>query len=402
MKKSFLLSVVIGLAMAAGPAAGANPMPKWGHVADGVIDDYETALTTEGVVGGAVTVFDANGSVYSRNFGMRDRAARRAVDDDTLFHWASVTKVFTSIAVMQLVERGKISLDDPVTRYVPEFKQVHNPFGSADEISIRQLLTHSAGLRGPSWPWNADGAEERAEWQPLEPAQWDQIAAMFPYTEVEFAPGSRTSYSNLGLLIAGEIVARVSGDSLETYVDKNVLRPLGMFHSFFDATPWVLVNERTHDYIVADGHTVDQGALLDSGATAPNGGLNGTVGDMRLFVKFLMGAKDSYPILRRDTLEAMFEPAYELQRDDRRTVYVGLGFFVSDERDASGQNHRYVGHSGFQRGNRSAISFSRDGCCAFVFAANTVRRRAGNASASALRIALADRLFPIMRARKDR
>lgn len=402
MNRALALALLMMFGAAGCPAEAAK-VPRWTATAATAVDEYEAALRREGVVGGAVTVLDGAGGEYSRPFGLRDRDARLPVDRETIFHWASVTKVFTSIAVMQLVERGRMSLDDPVTRYIPEFRTVHNPFGSADAVTIRQLLTHSAGLRGPSWPWNADGTPERADWQPLEPTRWDQVAAMFPYTEIEFEPGSRASYSNLGLLVAGEIVARVSGDSLETYIDKNILRPLGMLHSFFDATPYGLEASRTHDYIVTGGQTVDQGALLDSGATAPNGGLNGTMSDMGLFLKFLMGSPQSYPVLSGATLDAMFEPAFEMQRDNRRTVWIGIGFFVSDERDASGKVHRYIGHSGFQRGNRSAISIARDGCCAFVFAANTVTRGTGNPSAPNMRIAFADRLFPQMRTqRKDK
>ena len=85
-------------------------------------------------------------SSHSATEGYQDLATKRPVDADTIFHWASITKTFTGIAIMQLRDRGLLSLDDPVVKYVPELRRVHNPFGDISQVTIRHLMTHSAGL----------------------------------------------------------------------------------------------------------------------------------------------------------------------------------------------------------------------------------------------------------------
>ena len=366
---------------------------------DAAVDTYETDERDEGVVGGAVALTVRNGILFERDYGLRDRSAGLPVDRDTVWHWASVTKVFTAIAAMQLVERGKLSLDDSVAKYVPEVALVHDPFGDPRAITIRQLLTHSAGFRGPTWPWNADGAEDAPSWQLHEPKTWEQIAAMMRYSAIEFAPGSKASYSNLGMSLLGRVVEVVSGDSIGVYIDKNVLKPLRMTHSYFNATPWLLRPERSHNYVVRNGATTDLGAEVETGATLANGGLNGTMADMARFVAFLLGVPAAYPVIKRETLARMLEPQLVFEKDDRRTVSIGLGFFVVDERDASGRVHRYFGHSGFQQGHRTSLYISADGSGAFIFAANTARTGQGNPSPGKLRIALVDRVFSLMRKR---
>lgn len=396
MKIRLFLSFGALCLIGCGSARAEQSAPEQAALA--AIEKYEAALRDEGVIGGAVSVMTGPGEVLTRNFGFSDAGQQHLVTSQTQFHWASVTKVFTSIAAMQLVEHGQLRLDDPVVRYIPEFRAVHSDFGGPETITIEHLLTHSSGLRGASWPWNGDGADERADWQPIEPTEWEQIEAMFPYTDITFAPGSQVSYSNLGILILGEVIHRITGDQIEIQIEKNILRPLGMAHTYFDRTPWRWGGLRTHDYIVGkDGGLIDQGNALDSGVTAANGGLNGTTEDMMLFVRFLIGDPSSYQIISRATLGEMLRPRLAFQKDDRRTISMGLGFFISDERDASGQVFRYFGHAGFQRGNRSAIHIAQDGCCAFVFAANTVKRGSGNPSAGLLRADLADTLFPLLR-----
>ena len=106
-------------------------------------------------------------------------------------------------------------------------------------ITIRDLLTHSAGFRNPTWPWDCDDATN-CDWQPFEPTRWTQVAAMLPYTHVAFKPGSRWSYSNLGYVFLGQIIERLTGDDFEVYIDKNILMPLGMTRSYFDRAPYFL------------------------------------------------------------------------------------------------------------------------------------------------------------------
>src|SRR5690606_33954503 len=117
---------------------------------------YHEPMDTEGVVGGSVWLLHKGDVLAREHHGVADLEARRQVDDSTIFHWASITKTFTAIAIMQLRDRGRLTLDDTVVHYLPELRRVHNPFGSMEAITIRHLLSHSSGFRNPTWPWGGD------------------------------------------------------------------------------------------------------------------------------------------------------------------------------------------------------------------------------------------------------
>ena len=107
---------------------------------------YERELKDAGVVGSSFTFIRGNKVLAHYNFGSANLAKNQAVDDNTIYHWASNTKPFTGIAIMQLRDRGLLKLDDPVTKYLPELRAVHNSFGSMDEITIRELMIDSSGI----------------------------------------------------------------------------------------------------------------------------------------------------------------------------------------------------------------------------------------------------------------
>ena len=260
---------------------------------------YQAKLKEEHIVASTTVLLRDGKVIEADNFGVGDIVAKRPTDLKSIYHWGSVTKTFTSIAILQLRDKGLLKLDDPVVRYVPNFAQVHDSFGKIETITLRDLLTHSAGLRNVSWPWNAGKA-----WEPFEPPAYAQLEAMFPYTEIEFKPGSKYSYSNLGYAILGEVIEAVSHEPYVGYVDKHIFKPLKMYDSYFNLTPDHLKAFRVQSYAVTDaGALVDQGGDFDTGATVANGGLNAPVGDMIAYVRFLSGAgsEDEYRfVLSRD------------------------------------------------------------------------------------------------------
>ena len=193
---------------------------------------YELELRQAGVVGSSFVFLRDNKVVADYRYGSANLAKGQAVDADTIWHWASNTKPFTGIAIMQLRDRGLLKLDDAVTKYLPELRAVHNSFGSMDEITVRQLMTHSAGFRGGTWPWGGG-----KDWEPFEPTEYSQLVAMFPYTEIRIKPGSKFSYSNPGIIFLGKIIEKLSGEDYEVYIDKNIFKPLEMYRSYFDTTP---------------------------------------------------------------------------------------------------------------------------------------------------------------------
>ena len=185
-----LFPFVVAVAAGQTPPRGAAPSPGSKSADPLAAFDrfFDASLTDQAIVGASFVLVRDHRVAHARTFGYADLQARRPVDADTIFHWASITKTFTGIAIMQLRDRGLLSLDDPIVKYLPELRQVHNPYGAMDAITLRMLLSHSAGFRNPTWPWGGD-----QDWHPFEPPGWAQVAAMLPYTKIEFPPGSKYS-----------------------------------------------------------------------------------------------------------------------------------------------------------------------------------------------------------------
>src|SRR5436305_1206849 len=119
-------------------------------------DLYRTRLRQLGIVGSSLAVIHNNDVIVEEFYGDANREKSQPVDRDTTYHWASITKTFTGIAIMQLRDRGLLSLDDPAVKYVPELREVHNPYGDISQVTTRHLMTHSAGFRAGTWPWGGD------------------------------------------------------------------------------------------------------------------------------------------------------------------------------------------------------------------------------------------------------
>ncbi len=339
----------------------------------------DSELTRHGIVGGGFAFVHGSQPATQWSFGEANRDTHQRVDTETAYNWASITKTFTAIAILQLRDRGKLSLDDPAVRYVPELREVHDDYGPIDAITIRRLLTHSAGFRNPTWPWDCDDASN-CDWQPFEPTKWSQVAAMLPYTHVAFKPGTRWSYSNLGYVFLGQIIERLTGDDFEVYIDKNILKPLGMAESYFDRSPYFLENHVSASYLRAGARLTPQPFDFDTGITTSNSGLKAPIADMVKYARFLMGDAGNavYDIvLKRSSLEEAWTgvlPASEAGQAP--TPYtsgprgtqpmMGLGFFVLNV-----NGHRYIYHDGDQGGFSSELLIDPAGKSASILAVNT-------------------------------
>jgi CubicO group peptidase (beta-lactamase class C family) len=336
---------------------------------------FNAVLSQHGVVGGGFAIVHAQDPATQLFFGEARKGTHQAVDGATAYNWASITKTMTAIAILQLRDRGKLSLDDPAVRYVPELRQVHDDFGTIDAITIRELLTHSAGFRNPTWPWDCDDASN-CDWQPFEPTQWAQINAMLPYTHIAFRPGSRWSYSNLGYVFLGQIIQRLTGDDFEVYLDKNILKPLGMADSYFDRSPYFLESHVSASYLRAGDTLTEQPFNFDTGITTSNSGLKAPITDMVKYLRFLIGdpANPLYDfVLRRSSLEEAWtgvlpvaEPGKPPTPYTKDGPMMGLGFFV-----LTLDGHRYVYHDGDQGGFSSEMLIDPARRTAGILAVNT-------------------------------
>ena len=321
---------------------------------------FDALSDSDSIVGAGVMLVRDGRVIAHHEHGYADRDQRMLVTPQTIYHYGSITKTLTAIAIMQLRDRGRLSLDDRITRYIPELRQVHDAFGSMDDITIRMLLSHSAGFQDPTWPY-----KQGKPWEPFEPTTWNQLLAMMPYQELLFAPGSRYSYSNPAFIYLARVIEQLTGDPWESYIQKNIFNPLGLTHSYFRTTPYYLAADRSHNYTRLkdpSGHDVviDNGADFDPGITIPNGGWNAPLGDLAIYLAFLTNATHGDAatqrlydtVLPHSSLMEMWQPLYQITQDgsEVREDSVGLSFFTV----RLGQT-TFVGHTGNQAGFRAFL-----------------------------------------------
>jgi len=324
---------------------------------------FQAYVDSDKVVGASVVTLKAGKETGRYNTGFSDRSASVRVDSQTIFHWGSITKSLTGISIMQLRDRGKLSLDDKIVKWVPELRAMHDPYGMMDSITIRMLLSHTAGFQNPTWPYGGG-----QPWEPFEPTTWNQLVAMMPYQQLVFMPGSRYGYSNPGFVYLARVIEAITGDPWDAYVQKNIFAPLEMNRSYFRETPYFLAPHRSHNYYVRRDSTspattqlVDNGADFDPGITSPNGAWNAPVSDLVKYVAFLTNAaipgvpRERYDIvLKRSSLEEMWKPGLPMSQgyESAAKEWMGLSFFVLDR---GGQ--KILGHTGSQAGFRSFYYF---------------------------------------------
>lgn len=375
------LSGARGAAAQSRKAALLRPPARWAAFTS-AFDGYAQA---DGVVGGSVEVLRAGRVLARHAYGRGDLRAAGAPADDAVYHWASITKTLTAIAVLQLRDRGRLTLDDPIVRYVPELRQVHDGFGPIDDVTLRMLLSHSAGFQNPTWPYG-----ESRPWEPFEPTRWDQLVAMMPYQELGFRPGSRFGYSNPAFIYLARVIEALSGDPWAVYVQKNIWTPLGMTESFVGRSPYHLAGRRARSYTVrADSggapRTEANPPEFDPGITIPNGGWNAPVADLVKYLAFLTHADHGDSalaarydgVLRHATLEEMWRPVVPLGAAGGLDEAFGLSFYLYRRGDRT-----IVGHTGEQSGFRTFFFLDPASTTAVVGVLNTTNEARPGASAA--------------------
>jgi CubicO group peptidase (beta-lactamase class C family) len=378
-RRGLVLLAVAGM-LAPGPAEGQGTATDFRDLDQAL----QIFMREDSIVGGAVALVAAGRVTAHAEHGFADRAVGTPLGPDALFHWGSITKTLTAVAILQLRDRGLLALDDPITRWVPELRQVHNPYGSMDGITLRMLLSHSSGFQNPTWPYR-----RYVSWEPFEPTRWEQLVSMMPYQEILFPPGSRFGYSNPAFIYLARVIEAITGDPYQSYIYKNIWLPLGMTRSYFGTTPYRLAPFRPHNYnLTRDSagavRMVDNGQDFDPGITIPNGGWNAPLEDLATWMAFLSGVRANDTILRRESLAEMWHPIVVMEDSGGTRQSMGLGFFVVERHGVT-----LIGHTGEQAGFRSFFFFRPDRQTGVVAAVTTVNDVWPDQSAAAFRRFLA-------------
>lgn len=280
----------------------------------------------------SIAIVEQGRLVWSKGYGYQDAEQSVPVSSKSIYRVGSVSKLFTDLAIMQLVEKQKLDLDDPVTDYLPKFDPMvpaSFPAGK-DAVTIRQLMSHLSGLvREPPVGNYFD---------PTEPSLGSTLESLNK-TSLIYPPGVRTKYSNAAVSLVGAILEKVSEQSHPDFLRENIFQPLGMQESDFEisnemapllTTGWMRADDG-RDPFVAPNFVL---------GTGPAGNLYASVDDLARFVVYLLNPVPTTGsgLPSENSLRAMFSPS--LDASGRPTSF-GLGFRVSNW-----NGHQRIGHGG--------------------------------------------------------
>lgn len=358
---AILASALITLGRAAPGVQAAPPAPpaqystpaftdsdraeKVRRLADEIDQIYRTHALEKHFPGIAYGVVVDGQLVLSGAHGLANRSNAAPVTIQTVFRIASMTKSFTALSILRLRDAGKLELDQPATKYLPELRRLPLLTGDAPQITLRHLLTHGAGFPEDN-PW---GDRQLAD---TEQALVDLIQSPARFSNV---PGVAYEYSNLGFALLGRAIHRVSGQSCQSYINRQVLKPLGMTSTYWE--PHKVPSAR-----LARGYRWQENAWLEEeqlgdGSYASMGGLLSSVEDFARYMALHLSATPprndpESPVLRRSSLREMQHPwrfttlnSKAKAADDSICPTVGAyGYGLGWSKNCKDRVH--VGHSG--------------------------------------------------------
>jgi len=331
----------------------------------------EHELADKDIPGISIALVDGDEVVWSAGFGeARDGVPATA---DTIHRVGSVSKLFTDIAVMQLVERGELDLDVPVETYLPGF-QPESPFPGP--ITLRQLMCHRSGLvREPPVGHYFDASE---------PSLAATVASLND-TELVYEPETRVKYSNAAIAVVGYLLEVRSGRPFADYLKEAVLDPVGMSASAFQPTPEVQRSLADAEMWSFDGRSFP--APTFELGMSPAGSLYASANELALFMQMLFaGGEGAWQrVLEAETIESMYRPQFAAA-DAKRGF--GIGFYVGEL-----DGHRSCGHGGAVYGFATSLKILPDERLGVVTIANmdVVNSVTGRITDHALRSLLARR-----------
>lgn len=288
------------------------------------------------VPGLSIAVVADNQLRWQQGYGLADLENFVPAKANTVYRLASVSKPITAVAVMQLVEKGKIDLDAPVQKYVPSFPQKSYP------ITIRELLTHTSGIRH----YKGDEENSTRYYKNL-----TEALDIFKNDALEHEPGLKFTYTTYGYTLLGVVVENVSGMKFTDYLRENIFQPAGMTHTRADAVHDIIPN-RARGYVKTDKGELSNAGLADTSYKIPGGGLVSTVEDM---AKFSIAVQNG-TLLKKGMFEQMSASQIKKEVLERTSASLklpagtelpsyGFGWIIGTEKRKDA-----VWHGGIQQG----------------------------------------------------
>ncbi|MDH3529678.1 MAG: beta-lactamase family protein [Acidobacteriota bacterium] len=292
------------------------------------LGDYIKKLANADVFSGSVLLAKGDKVIYKGAFGTANKDFGSPNKIDTKFNLGSMNKMFTAISIAKLVETGKLTIDDPLSKFVPDFPDTD----SAKKIKIKHLLSHTAGLGGyfsENWQMTSRGSIRNVD---------DMMALAKKDEKLRFEPGTNWQYSNTGMLVLGKVIEVASGSSYFKFVDENILAPAGMKNTGCFELDKVNKNLAVgYDKVFTDdGVTFRNNIFLHVMRGGPQGGCYSTAEDLHRFATALLAGKIVGKGLVREFTTAkpdIFASAY------------GFGFIVSEDGNRFGHGGGFTGIS---------------------------------------------------------
>jgi CubicO group peptidase (beta-lactamase class C family) len=334
-------------------------------------------LEREGVPGIILSIVEDGQESWRAGIGLADIESRLPVSEDTIFRIGSISKMFASIAVMQLVEQGELNLDQRLSDLAPEI-EFSNPWEENHPVRLVHLLEHTSGfedLHLREYAYDNSGITLQ------------EALAFNPYSRAaRWPPGMYFSYSNSGPAVAAYIVEKESGQSFEDYVREHIFVPLGMENTAYDLNPQSAAR-------LSKSYTPGRRAAMPYSniLMPPSGGVNSTAGDMMHLIQTLInrGTYQGQVLLSPEAVASMEKPSSSLAARQGLQVGYGLGIFSIPERE-----FLFYGHDGGIDGFVSDLGYLPEAQSGYFFSLNAASHRASQEVASLIRSYLTRDLAP--------
>lgn len=331
---SFSLALILLLAIAAVAQDGVSTK----------VDEYiRSEMQAQQIPGLALAVIKDGQIVIAKGYGLANVEHQVPVKLETIFQSGSTGKQFTATAVMMLIEEGKLSLDDKITKYFPDGPQAWQ------NITVRHLLSHTSGMT--DYPQDFDLRRDYTE---------DELYQRIKPIPLAFQPGEKWSYSNLAYVMLGILIHKVSGKFYGDFLQERVFKPLGMTTARIISESDIVPN-RAAGYRVVNGQLKNQDWVSPSLNTTADGALYLTIYDMAKWDAALYTEK----LLKKSSLEQMWTA---VKLNDGKTHPYGFGWALGEVR-----GRRIIEHGGAWQGFKAQISRYVDDKMAVIVFANQIR-----------------------------
>ena len=275
---------------------------------------------------------------YEKGFGYKNIETKEKVDEQTVFHIASVAKLFVGTAIMQLMEKGLLDITHTVKEYVPSFNVNDS---RCEKITIKQMLSHTSGMPDvENYEWDRPQKDEEA---------LERYVKSLKGINLLWEPGERFSYSNIAYDVLGHLIAKVSGLSFEEYIQRNIFEPLNMAHSSFLTYKRDMKEMASPHIKDSDKHVGVSSVFPYNRIHGPSSTLTSDIKDIHIWAlaNLNKGSLEGSRILKESTYELMWDPIMPINEKER----IGLSWFM---RVYKARN--LFGHEGSDTGFRSSFA----------------------------------------------